>query len=169
MKIDDDHMYHGAALVQIAEDPYFTTIKPLRLRGRTSRSSFVVNRNIGVYLKYARKPRGNFKEYWFTFFSKNLTELKKLAEGGRHVFLGLICVKGREICCLPLGDFMEMVETRRRAIGKSEGRYNILVSMPKRAQFRVCMTEPDARGSVLEGGPRLIPRQDFPTRLFGSR
>jgi len=31
MNIDDNHMYHGAALIQIAEHPQFTAINSLKV------------------------------------------------------------------------------------------------------------------------------------------
>ena len=34
MKIDDDHMYHGAVLLQIAEHPRFTAINTIELSGQ---------------------------------------------------------------------------------------------------------------------------------------
>lgn len=36
MKIHDDHLYHGAALTQIAEDDQFTAINALKLGGKTT-------------------------------------------------------------------------------------------------------------------------------------
>ena len=58
MKINDDHMYHGAALTQIAEHPQFTAINAFKHANRPSRSAFRINDDIGVYLKYASKPKG---------------------------------------------------------------------------------------------------------------
>ena len=36
MNIKDDHFYHGAALIQIAEDKRFTAINALKVKGHTS-------------------------------------------------------------------------------------------------------------------------------------
>ena len=57
MKINDDHMYHGAALIQIAEDPRFTAINVFQGGEGVSRSAFRINADIGVFLKYATKPK----------------------------------------------------------------------------------------------------------------
>ena len=73
MKINDDHMYHGAALTQIAEHEQFTAINAFEHGGKTSRSAFIVNHDIGVYLKYAGKPVGRYKEYQFTFLAARFT------------------------------------------------------------------------------------------------
>ena len=56
MKIDDDHMYHGAVLLQIAEHPRFTAINTIELSGQKSRSAYRINDRIGIFLKYASKP-----------------------------------------------------------------------------------------------------------------
>ncbi len=46
MKINDDHMFHGAALTQIAEHELFTSINAVRGSGKLSRSAFRVNESI---------------------------------------------------------------------------------------------------------------------------
>jgi hypothetical protein len=46
MKINDDHMYRGAALTQIAEHPRFTAINAFKF----SRSAFKANDGIGIYI-----------------------------------------------------------------------------------------------------------------------
>jgi hypothetical protein len=51
-EIEDQHVYHGAALTQIAEDDEFTAINPLDLLGKRLNSAFRINDNIGIYLKY---------------------------------------------------------------------------------------------------------------------
>lgn len=56
MKITDEHLYHGAALTQIAEHPSFTAINGIRIGGKLHRSAFRINDSIGVYFKYASKP-----------------------------------------------------------------------------------------------------------------
>ena len=55
MKINDDHMYHGAALIQIAEHPQFTAINSFPHDGHASRSAFLVNLDIGMGLSNFRE------------------------------------------------------------------------------------------------------------------
>ena len=40
MKINDDHMFHGAALTQIAEHHQFTAINGIRIGKKLSRCAF---------------------------------------------------------------------------------------------------------------------------------
>ena len=58
MKISDGHLYHGSALLQIAEDPRFTAINSIEVAGKKSRSAYRINDSTGIFLKYASKPLG---------------------------------------------------------------------------------------------------------------
>ena len=97
MKINDDHMFHGAALTQIAEHPEFTAINAFKMGKRVSRSAFRINDDIGVYVKYASKPKAPFDEYVFTFNSEHLEELDAIAKVVSDAYLALVCVEGRHI------------------------------------------------------------------------
>ena len=79
MHINEDHLYHGPALTQIAEWPTFKAINAFEpKKGEKSRSAFTVNHDTGIYLKYASKPVGPFKGiHVFTFTEANLAEVKK--------------------------------------------------------------------------------------------
>jgi hypothetical protein len=68
MKINDDHLFHGAALTQIAEHPQFTAINAVRFKGVLSRSAFRINDSLGVYLKYAQKPKQPAGDYIFHLY-----------------------------------------------------------------------------------------------------
>jgi hypothetical protein len=78
MKIHLDHQYHGAAIIQIAEDDRFTAINSIKSSGTNHRSAFRVNDDIGVYLKYAEKPSAAYEEFQFTFHKQHLEDLAKL-------------------------------------------------------------------------------------------
>ena len=165
MKINNDHMYHGAALTQIAEHPAFTAINVFRTRQGASRSGFVINSNIGVYLKYASEPKLPFNEYVFQFHTEHLFELRKIAKNHRYVYLGLICVQGRQICCLPLEMLEKLIDRRRKKKGSEEDQYTILVTMPKGGYFRVYISDPGKKKTFL-GEQYKIARSDFPDKLF---
>lgn len=114
MRIDDNHKFHGAALIQIAEDPHFTAINAVRFDGQPAHDVFRINDDIGVYLKYSQKPIGKYKEYLFNFKQEHLEMLKKLATTTERVFVALVCVNGREICCLPYQRLLELIGRRRK-------------------------------------------------------
>lgn len=165
MKINDDHMYHGAALTQIAEHPRFTAINAFKLNGSPSRSGLRVNDDIGVYLKYATKPKGSYQEYPFTFTREHLDELATMARGISRVYLALVCVRARQVCCLSLDQLNELIARRRTAKGGDEEQYVLLVTVQEGKSFRAYISPPGARKQIL-GEPLIIPRTGFPGRIF---
>ena len=165
MQIDDDHMYHGAALIQIAEDPQFTAINALQYKDKLCKVAYRINDSITVYLKYATTPSRTFKEYQFVFTRAQLDELSSIAEHEQHVFLALVCVKGREICGISYGTLLDFIEKRKKAKGAPEAQYTLLVTIPKGKSLRAYMNEPGKRKTIL-GDPVIIPRKNFPALIF---
>jgi hypothetical protein len=165
MKIHNDHMYHGAALCQIAEYPRRTEINAFESGGQISRNGFVVNRRIGLYLKYCTHHQEPYHEYRFYFTQDNLREIALMQRKTEKLFFGLICVREGEICCLSSHEIEELVNRRRQSKGKEENRYGIIVAFEQQERFRVYVNSPETRSQRL-GDPILIPRNDFPRRLF---
>jgi len=171
VKIEDQHLYHGAALTQIAENDEFTAINPLDLLGKRLSSAFRINDNIGVYLKYnAVKPKPN-GEFPFTFSQDSLKELAGMAEHLhlKKVFVVLVCYKAREVCVVTLQRLKEMVATREKAAGKAEDQYVLLVTAPKNSQLRLYLNVPGKKGKLLKNTETKVPRNSFPAVLFEAR
>jgi hypothetical protein len=164
MKINDDHMYHGAALTQIAEHPQFTAINAFKENGETSRSSFIINTDIGVYLKYASEAKKPFNEFTFTFLNSHLEELKKLESRFNKVYLGLVCVSAKQVCAISYEQFKSLLKVRCDAKGSEELVYTILVTAPVGKSFRVYVNQPGERKTSL--GTIIISRNTFPGCLF---
>jgi len=165
VKIDKDHMYHGAALIQIAEDSQFTAINSFKLATGVSRTAYRINADIGVYLKYASKPTPAHREYLFTFRKQHLAELAEIAKATQKVFVALVCVKARQVCCLPYVGLTKLIDARRKAQGCTEDQYVLLVTVPANKNFRVYVNKPGARNTML-GKPVVIGRNDFPGEIF---
>jgi len=166
VKINDAHLYHGAALCQIAEHESFTAINVFETSEGITRSAFRVNSDIAVYLKYASKPNGAYSEYIFTFNVEHLRELDRIGEICRKTFIAMVCVKGRQVCCLPLTDFRTMIKARlRKNRDVEEEQYTVLVTLPKGKAFRVYMNEP-GRKKITLGTPITVARNKFPKQLF---
>jgi hypothetical protein len=124
MHIDDDHRHYGSALLQIAEDPHFTAINALRYRGTNSRCGFRSNKEIGIHIRYRSEPKGlRFPAYSFVFSQENLAELRNMSKRLNRVFLALVCVQDREICCLPYSDFEELIAARQVENDRPEDEY----------------------------------------------
>jgi hypothetical protein len=166
MKIHDDHLYHGAALIQIAEHPQFTAINSLKLKTKILRTAYKINDDIGVYLKYARRPTKTFKEYPFTFHKDHLKELSDISEVIDKLFLALVCVKARAVCCLSYGELTALIERRKRARKADEDQYTILVTIPQGKSLRVYVNVPGEKKKIL-GRQLIVPRNSFPNKLFG--
>ncbi len=165
MKIDKDHMYHGAALIQIAEHPQFTAINAFNFanRGR-SRSAYRINDSIGVYLKYAVAPTPSHGEYVFTFNSEHLSELARLAGVAKGLFVALVCVKARQICCLRYDELNSLIAARKHAKGEDESQYQVLVVAPDGKGFRVYANRPGVKNKAI--GKMRVNRSAFPDILF---
>ena len=164
MKINDDHMYHGAALTQIAEHPVFKAINAFWSGGKKSSCAFRINDTTGIYIKYAGLPRGSASEYVFTFTQTHLDELTKLREHCTSVFGVFVCIGAKAICVLSYGQIMKFVKMRRDAKGDQEDQYQIFITAPANKQFRAYINKPNRKGVML--GETLVARSAFPEILF---
>ena len=164
MRINDDHMYHGAALTQIAEHPTFKAINAFWQNQKRSSCAFRINDTTGIYIKYAGTPRGLVKEYIFTFTKLHLEELANLREHCTKVFVVLVCIEAKEICVISYGQLQQLINLRQRVRGQEEDQYQILVTAPSNKQFRVYVNRPARKGIML--GQQLVRRNAFPELLF---
>lgn len=165
MRINQDHLYHGAVLTQIAEHEQFTAINAVRVKKRPHRSAFKINDTHCVYLKYATKPTKPYDEYIFTFQKSHLDDLKKLAQKSDRLFLALVCVKDQEICLVPYQTLLDLIAKRRAKKGSAESQYTLLVFLKSGGKFRVNMNLPNRRKHYVADSI-LVARKDFPNRLF---
>jgi hypothetical protein len=164
MKINDDHMYHGAALTQVAEHPQFTAINAFRRGTETSRSAFLVNNDVGIYLKYATKETEPYGEFVFTFRTEHIAEIDSLSQKNPKVFIVLVCVEAQEICCISRADLGALIAKREAVRGQAEEIHTVLVTVPKGKSCRVYMNVPGARKRAI--GEIKVPRKRFPEVIF---
>ena len=167
MTIRNRHMYHGAALTQIAEQSQFTAINSIRLPdGSSSRSAFLINDGIVIYLKYATEPN-QYDDYIFTFTQSHRDEIQHLDSiyTGR-VFIALVCVEDREICCISYNELNEWFEKRHTALNNmAEENSTVLVELQAGQSFRVNMNMPGVRGEYLDEA-QIVSRSRFPDVIF---
>jgi hypothetical protein len=164
VKIHDDHLYHGAALIQIAEHKQFTAINSLKIGRDVSRVAYCVNNGIAVYLKYATKPQGKFSEYNFSFKKDHISDLQKIDAKNEKTFIALVCVRDRQICCLSYAEFSELHSARRKSAREAEDSLSILVVAPNGKSLRAYVNPAGERRKML--GAHIIPRNRFPNILF---
>jgi hypothetical protein len=165
MKIHDDHLYHGAALIQIAEHPQFTAINAMKLKKNIVHTAYKINDDIGIYLKYARRPTKAFKEYPFTFNKEHLNDLSAIATSTNKLYIILVCVKGQEICCISYRELSTLIERRKKAKKDDEDQYTILVTIPTGKSMRVYVNVPGEKKKIL-GRQLVVSRNAFPSKLF---
>jgi hypothetical protein len=168
LRIDKNHLYHGSALLQIAEDPHFKAINPILMKGGPARSAYEIfgqgKARSAVYLKFAAKPTPAHGEYVFNFNNAQLDELEAIAEVVPRVFLALICVEARHICCLAYERLLMLVAERRKRKGSPESTYTVLVTARPNKAFRVYMNVPGKKN--LQFGELTVSRNDFPSVIF---
>lgn len=166
MHIDKNHLYHGAALIQIAEDDEFTAINGLKIKGKKCKDAFRINDDIGIFLKYGTDPTHTHKEYLFNFDERTRDSVEEMAEAVPNFFLGLVCIRAAQICCLTFEDFSEIVAQRIKAKGEVEDQILLLVTAKKNQRFHVYVNVPGKKNSFLKKSERIIPRDAFPRRIF---
>lgn len=167
MKINTNHLYHGAALIQIAEHEKFTAINALNIRGETYENAFRINQDEVVYIKYATKAKPPHSEYEFNFKASQLSDIIEISRHCSNIFIILVCVGADEICVLKKDQLDALIASRRVAKGARERQYTILVTAPRGKSLRVYMNSPGSKGKKLI--PELIvARNDFPNIIFES-
>lgn len=169
MSISLKDMYHGGALIQIAEYPTFKAINSFEpRRGEKSRAAFIVNTDTGIYFKYGSNPTRTFKEYSFVFNESNFDELTALkSKYGSRVYVILVCVKAKQVCILKLSDLEAKRDERETENGGPESQYQLLVAVRPRKSFRVYMNKPGVRKTSLT--QTIVSRNDFPSALFKGK
>lgn len=166
MEIDKDHKFYGAALLQIAEYPQFTAINAYRPYGKIARCSFIVDADIGIYLKYRSEPNmTRHSEYSFQFNQSNLDELEELSKRFERVFIVLICDEAKGICCISYTKLLDLVIDRLDAKEEIEDTYTILVTAYAGQSFRVYVNSPEKRNETT-GKQYIVARNSFPKCLF---
>jgi len=109
---------------------------------------------------------GGHQEYVFNFQRPHLEELDEIHTLIPTIFIALVCVKDREVCCLRYEQLLQLVNDRRTERGADEAQYVILVTAHPGKQLRAYVNAPAKKNFIL-GEPLTIPRTNFPKALFG--
>jgi len=86
-------LFHGSALCRII---HHEDVNSIKLYSTKSNSSYIVNDNIGLFIKYSAK---RMSPWHFTFKKDHQDEIYEMSELLDRVFLVLVC-KDDGICCL---------------------------------------------------------------------
>jgi len=158
-------MFHGAALIQVAEHKRFTAINSLKTGRKVHRNAYKINNDIGLYLKYASGKTKAHKEYIFTFTLEHLKDIKKIHQVTPRLFIAMVCVEDREICCLSYDELCRLVETRKNKKGSQENQYSILMTILSGNSIHVYVNAPGVKNTKI-GKDMIIKRKEYPNKIF---
>ncbi len=96
MKIQEQDLYHGAALTQIVESTSFTALN----RDPDKYGLYVINHDRRVLIKHTTKLRHDGK-YQFTFGTNDLDALNQHGAHPEKTFVALVCAQ-QVICGMDL-------------------------------------------------------------------
>lgn len=167
MKINVEHMYLGAALMQIAESSSFTAINEFLFQGKRVDNVFLINNQVVLYLKYGTAPTANGC-YQFNFKSSQLDEVKKIKDIFPKTYMGLVCVEGAEICCIDANniiDISDQIFNLQNFNKSNDAQALIFVQVAAGSSLRVFANKPKSTKKI-PNKPIIIKRKDFPSRLF---
>ncbi len=164
MKITLEQQNIGAAVMQIAEHKQFTAINALHFNGSSVGNAFLINSHVAVLCKYATEPN-KVGEYAFTFGQDMMNILTKLMKKHESLFLGLVCVQDREICCLNKAQFQELIGYRKASTGIEETQYTILVTIKSGSSMRAYVNAGGTKRKYA-GSQLIIRRNSFPNSIF---
>lgn len=138
--------YHGVALCKIIHDAPHATI---RLYSENSNSSYVVNSDVGIHIKYSTK---RMSPWQFTFTKKHCDELFGMIQCLKAVFVVLVC-KDNGIVCLNSEEIKTLLS---ETYSKSQA---LLVARKPREKFRVSCGK-------YEKTKLKIADNEFPAKIF---
>lgn len=138
--------YHGVALCRIIHNAPHAAIK---LYSENSNSSYVLNSDIGIFIKYSTK---RMSPWQFTFTRKHIDELFGMMQNLKAVYLALVC-KDNGIVCLAPKEIKALIDND---LNKTQG---FLVARKPREKFRVSYGRYDKLKF-------RIANNEFPTKIF---
>lgn len=138
--------YHGVALCKMIHNASHATIK---LYSENSNSSYVLNNNIGIFIKYSTK---RMSPWQFTFTRRHIDELFEMMQNLKSVFLVLIC-KDSGVVCLDPKQFKALLNND---LNKTQ---SLLIARKPREKFRVSCGKH-------ENLKFKIGNNEFPAKIF---
>ena len=142
--------YHGIALCRIV---HADRVKSIKLYPTPSNSSYMINEEIGVFIKYSTNRMTPWR---FTFRREHREELHEMFVLLKAVFVALVC-RDDGVACL---NYRELVAVLGEIGELKDGMQWLTVVRKPREQYRI---------SGSHGGLKhKIADSQFPKRLFTS-
>ncbi len=144
MKIQEQDLYHGAALTQIAEHKSFKALN----RGSTKYGHYLVNTDRHFFIKYRKPTRSPWQH---TLSADEMKALIAACKKQEHVWLCLVC--GNVTIC---------------ALNKAE--ISTVLDLTSAAQQWVKVEVPQGGSCHVSGSngalSKVVPHNSFPEKLF---
>lgn len=148
MQIKPKNYYHGAALIQIVEDPSFTALN----KADSKYGHYFINQDIRLLVKHATN---NTSPWGFTLQSDDIDIITSDIKQGFRTFVCLVCGL-RTVCPLTIEQLKQVVKM------PCEKSQNITISCPgKKNQLKVKGPEGEVKGK--------IPHNSFPSVIFSKQ
>jgi hypothetical protein len=141
VKIQQQDLFHGAALTQVVEHPSF---KALNKAPDGKYGHYVLNSDKRLFLKYTT---GDGPDYRFTLSKEEVAAIRKDQAGGHSVFAVLVC--GAETICAVSADQLWTVADK-----KPKGSQQVWVRSYAGKSMRF--------GGRQDELPHVIPHNSFP-------
>jgi hypothetical protein len=138
--------YHGVALCKII---HASTNATIRLYCENGNSSYIINDDIGIFVKYSTK---RMSPWQFTFTKDHCNELFGMVKRLRVAFLVLVC-RDNGIACL---NFSEIKTLLNDSLCQTQ---SILVTRKPREKFRVSCRK-------YEKVKLKVADSEFPAKIF---
>lgn len=144
MKIQEQDLYHGPALMQIAEHPSFTGLN----KADAKYGHYIVNADRRLFVKYSSADASPWP---FTFQPNEMKAIQGDIAAGARTFVCLICGEST-ICCLNQSELVEVIKI------DSRGAQWVRVEVPKGGSQHVS----GSRGKLRY----TIPHNAFPAKVL---
>lgn len=147
MKIQDQDIYHGPALMQIVEHDSFKALN----KADSKYGHYLVNKDIRLWFKYASSRDAPWQ---FTLQPDELTAIKEDLRSKGKLYLVLVCGHV-SICCLNSDEVQSLADPNGGAAQW------IKLDAPPNKKMRVT-------GSLNNKEPLKVAHSKFPNCIFGE-
>lgn len=144
MKIQEQDIYHGPALMQIVEHQSFKALN----RASLHYGHYLVNTDRQVFVKYRKTRRSPWQ---FVFQPDELSAISTAMSSNGRVFVCLVCGH-TTICALNEDEVVQIIDLAATT------QQSIRVEVPQGGSCRVS----GSKGKL----KRVVPHNSFPTKIF---
>jgi len=137
--------FHGAALTRIIHANIFDSIKCYS----NSNASYIINNNIGIYIKYSQK---RMSPWIFSFSETHINEVKEIKNAFNKICVVFVC-GDNGIACLSYEEFVAVISIENKNFPKW-----IKMSRMKGQKYSVAGSDGTLRHKIGDS--------DFPTKIY---